>query len=171
MIVRRLSVLAALVSVGLLVSGCGGEPAPAESTPLFANEDEAFAAAEQTYRDYVDALNAEADGDTASDPTTFLVGEALQTELDSRRELEANDQQIAGHLTIDSFRTFSQTNGDRVETDVCLDVSQTRIIDTNGTDLTPATRPDRVGVRVSLVPIDRVLRIEQISGSEGEEPC
>lgn len=171
MIVRRVAVLAVVVGVGLLTSGCGGEPAPVESTPLFANEQEAFAAAEQTYRDYVDALNAEADGDSTIDPTTYLVGEALETELDSRRELEANGQQIDGHLTVDRFRAVSQSESDRVEADVCLDISETRILDTNGTDLTPTTRPDRVGVRVRLVPMDEDLRIEQITGSESEEPC
>ncbi len=64
----RLSVIvAASALAAALLSGCTGEPAPVVSTPSFATEDEAFAAAEQTYRNYVDALNQV----DLSDPATF----------------------------------------------------------------------------------------------------
>ena len=64
----RLSVIvAASALAAALLSGCTSEPAPVVSTPSFATEDEAFAAAEQTYRNYVDALNQV----DLSDPATF----------------------------------------------------------------------------------------------------
>ena len=44
--------------LAVLMSGCAADPSVEPTpTPTFANEDEAFAAAEATYRAYVDALN------------------------------------------------------------------------------------------------------------------
>ncbi|HOQ22628.1 MAG TPA: hypothetical protein PLN62_09415, partial [Microbacterium sp.] len=57
---------AALLALAL-VTGCAPEPAPTPTPTGFASDDEAFAAAEATYRAYVDALNAV----DLSDPATF----------------------------------------------------------------------------------------------------
>lgn len=51
----------------VLVSGCTPTPEPTPTPTGFANEEEAFRAAEETYRAYVDALN-EVD---LADPATF----------------------------------------------------------------------------------------------------
>ena len=64
---RRFVALAALTLVTGLLAGCVGDPGPVETTPGFASEEEAFAAAEETYRAYVDALNQV----DLSDPETF----------------------------------------------------------------------------------------------------
>src|SRR6188768_3952981 len=50
----------------MTTTGCFAPPDP-EPTPLFSSEEEAFAAAEATYRAYVDALNQV----DLSDPETF----------------------------------------------------------------------------------------------------
>src|SRR5688500_5990965 len=64
---RRSVALAAPALVTGLLAGCAGDPEPAETTHGFASEEEAFAAAEETYRAYVDALNQV----DLSDPETF----------------------------------------------------------------------------------------------------
>ena len=80
---RVLSRLAPAALVLALVTGvatgCFAQPDPEpESTPLFASEDEAFAAAEETYRQYVDALNQVdlSDPETFEDVYAWTTGEA-----------------------------------------------------------------------------------------------
>ncbi len=63
---RLLAAAAVLACVMMTTTGCFAQPDP-EPTPLFSSEEEAFAAAEETYRAYVDALNQV----DLSDPETF----------------------------------------------------------------------------------------------------
>ena len=67
MISRVAAVSLALALVLGMATGCQPEPEPSPTGPVFANEEEAFAAAEETYRAYVDALNQV----DLSDPETF----------------------------------------------------------------------------------------------------
>lgn len=76
----RVALLGALLAGAL--TACTPEPEPTP-TPPFATEAEAFAAAEATYRAYVDALNAV----DLSDPATFEDVYAWTT-----GELNANDR-------------------------------------------------------------------------------
>ncbi|MFV0372584.1 MAG: hypothetical protein ACK5KK_00615, partial [Microbacterium sp.] len=57
---RGLPVIGATAVLLTLLTACVPEPEPTPTpTPTgFANSTEAFAAAEQTYHDYIDALNA-----------------------------------------------------------------------------------------------------------------
>ena len=66
--IRRAAAAAIVLALALgMTTACQPEPAPSPSGPVFANEEEAFAAAEETYRAYVDALNQV----DLSDPETF----------------------------------------------------------------------------------------------------
>ena len=62
-------VIAATLALALVagMAACQPEPQPTPGGPVFATEEEAFAAAEETYRAYVDALNQV----DLSDPETF----------------------------------------------------------------------------------------------------
>src|SRR5215207_2167659 len=74
--IRRVAALVVAVAVvSATATGCQPEPGPSPSGPLFASEEEAFAAAEETYRAYVDALNQV----DLSDPETFEPVYALTT--------------------------------------------------------------------------------------------
>src|SRR3546814_19121412 len=67
MLARSARALAVLALVGAAATGCVGTPEPRETTPTPLRDAEAFAAAEETYRAYVDALNPV----DLSDPATF----------------------------------------------------------------------------------------------------
>ncbi len=69
MIARLISGLLGTILLLGVLTGCGaaGEPRASTPAPLFSSEAEAFAAAEATYRAYVDALNQV----DLSDPETF----------------------------------------------------------------------------------------------------
>lgn len=136
------------------LSACA-PPAPEPSpTPTgFASEEEAFAAAEETYRAYVDALN---DVDLA-DPQTFepvyalLAGEALDgskkelTSLHSQGLVKSGPTKLAEFTAID----INEDEGS-VEVGVCLDVSEVDIQDAEGASIVPPERKDFQALDVTL---------------------
>ena len=124
---RLLAAAAVLACVIMTTTGCFAQPDP-EPTPLFSSEEEAFAAAEETYRSYVDALNQV----DLSDPETFeevyawTTGDAnavrAQVALaDARRWLASSvARRRVIRLTADRPTT---SRFRRLFSDACLDVS------------------------------------------------
>ena len=134
---RRFGTLATLALVAGLLGGCAGEPAPVETTPAFASEDEAFAAAEETYRAYVDALN-QVDSATRE---TFEPVFALTTGELERRPIEracSACTRTAGRssasrvsLTVEPAR-LKKPHPRSVNADACYDVSDVDVLDADG---------------------------------------
>ncbi|MFB9646233.1 hypothetical protein ACFFPJ_10530, partial [Microbacterium terregens] len=126
-------------------------PAPSPTAPVFASEDEAFAAAEETYRAYVDALNQRR-GNAASsrDPQTFLTGQALEIDIQTQQQLDQAGLSLVGPSVVASVDPIAAelVNGS-VRLEVCLDSSATQVVDARGTDVTPADRE-----LVSLLTVD-----------------
>lgn len=159
-------------AVVIVVVGCVPEPAP---TPLplptatgFASDEEAFAAAEATYRAYIDAVNAGMEGQTAPDPIDFLVGTALEGELKTARELEDMGLTIVGQFEMAAFKTRS-ASATRVESHVCLNVGDTRVLDLDGRDVTPQNREELLSLDVTF---DWSSRGALVSSSNSSElPC
>lgn len=175
MLPRIVSGLVALLLVGAMVTGCSGQPAPEPSTPsapTFASDEEAFAAAEETYRAYVDAVNARReDPHSTPNPTSFLVGDAFADELGFQRELEESGLSIDGPTQVVRISpTDTSASSSRISILVCLDSSKTRLVDATGGNVTPADRPDQVGAAVSLVLSGTRLLIER-SESAQEQVC
>lgn len=171
--VRRFSLIAALALTATLLSGCGGEPQPVETTAPFASEDEAFAAAEATYRAYVDASNARLGSESSQvDPTAFLMGLALEGELDSSRELVASSLKIAGEFRVDrvSMRKFD-SEAKSVVMGACLDISGTTVIDANDEDVTPTDRLPVVPLEIVVQGSGRTPLISEINSDPIGEPC
>lgn len=141
---------AALLALAL-VTGCAPEPAPTPTPTGFASDDEAFAAAEATYRAYVDAGNAvRADPEATPLPTDFLTGAALDAELASVQRFEDAGVSLVGDLAVKSIRQLAASTTS-AEIGVCLDASQTRVINTSGEDVTPADRSNDLGVKIETV--------------------
>src|SRR3546814_3928687 len=89
MLARSARALAVLALVGAAATGCVGTPEPRETTPTPLSDAEAFAAAEETYRAYVDALNQV----DLSDPATFEPVYALTTgDLNSQDRRNFSDR-------------------------------------------------------------------------------
>lgn len=156
-------------AVVIVVVGCVPEPAP---TPLplptatgFASDEEAFAAAEATYRAYVDADNAKRDGDLTSDPTLFLSGPLLEAELKSAAEFAELGLRLEGDIEVHSFNVKSAWS-DQLEATVCLDVSATRVLNQHDEDVTPQTRGSLLGQDVTMVWAPSGATIAESSASE-----
>lgn len=143
---------AALVCVAL--TGCGTPaPAPSPTTTGFASEDEAFAAAEATYRAYVDALNQRrVDENSSPDPQSFLSGNALSIDIETQQQLSDLGLKILGVTTIRDLEPFERSSWteDRLLLQVCLDQQATQVVDSSGADVTPANRPQRQGLIITM---------------------
>lgn len=148
---RGATVAAIAITLGQLL-GCAPAPAPVPTpTPAFASEEEAFAAAEEVYRAYFDALSARVRGASEPDPQEFLASLALENDIDAQRSLREWGLRASGEATIMSFRgTEADVSKPTAVVGgiVCIDVSRFRVLDAGGVDVTP---PDRGAVVAQLL--------------------
>ena len=149
-------------------------PTPTPSETGFASEAEAFAAAEETYRAYVDALN---DVDL-SDPATFepvyalLEGEALGSEKKGLSEYHSQGLTVSGATEIRSVDGVSWDPDSAIATlATCIDVSDVDVRDAEGQSQVSDGRPDLQRLTVQLIDVPGAgLQIEEISSrSDGPE--
>lgn len=150
---RGVALVGAVVVAVALATGCTPEPAPSPTATGFASDAEAFAAAEATYRAYVDALN---DVDLA-DPATFepvfdwLTGDALADSRQSLSVLHADNYSVVGTTAFaqSTLVAGAVDAGSRdVAVELCLDVSEVDVLDSSGASVVPADRPDHQPLRV-----------------------
>lgn len=166
---RLLAVLALGVS---LLSGC--TPAP-ESTPTpspaFTSEEEAFAAAEATYREYNDAGNSRRNGE-GGDPSEFLIGAALDADRAAAENLKASGLRVVGTVDVIAF-TRVDTNispeAVSVEAVVCLDTSGTKLLNEQGQDVSNENRKTIIASIVQMVTVGGSLYIEDEQVAEADQ--
>lgn len=155
--------LALLALATATLSACTptSEPEPTP-TAAFASEEEAFAAAEETYRAYNDAVNRQREEGNPADPQDFLTGKALESDIEATRILEANDLDIQGNGEVASFhgtKVDMDTVPLQVSAGICLDVGATRLLDSHGSDVTPSNRTDLVPLDVDFILLEAGLTI------------
>lgn len=156
MIPRLASALAAL-ALAVCCAGCAAEPAPAPSATGFASEEEAFAAAEETYRAYVDALNRVdlSDPKTFEDVYAWTTGDLNASDRTGLSNYHAEAATVSGESVV---TTITSSDIDLTEAAttmaVCLDVSSIEVVDAAGASLVDPDRVEVQSIRVTLV-IDR----------------
>ncbi|WP_226532899.1 hypothetical protein [Microbacterium paraoxydans] len=165
--------LAALAASVALLAGCspGPEPTPTP-TAAFASEEEAFAAAEATYRAYNDASNARRSGDVTARPDSYLVGAALEADLEASDYLRAEGLQVTGDVKITTFRGLRadiDTQNASLTALVCLDVSRTRVVDAAGTDVTPTARARTIALFTTMSASGDTFQVEDETDAPVEE--
>lgn len=149
---RRFAAAATLALALALTTACAPDPAPTPSPTGFASQEEAFAAAEATYRAYVDALNAV----DLSDPATFepvystLSGEALANEKKSLTNMHAENWTVSGASQVTAF--FPESADDTVSALSCLNVSNVTLVDDSGASQVAADRPDVYAFQLDFLP-------------------
>lgn len=166
--------LVALAVASVVLSGCSPAPVPTPTpTPVFASEEQAFAAAEETYRAYNDAGNARRDGLETPDPQDFLIGTALEGDIDGQTLLRERGLAVKGHVGVERFNGVEATlasDSNRIIAIVCLDASHTQVVDNEGTDVTPPGRAPQVAQKVTFSATDDGLRISH-EESSSESSC
>ncbi|MEV4738480.1 MULTISPECIES: hypothetical protein [unclassified Microbacterium] len=161
---RRLPLVAlSVLALGGMLAGCAPDPAPTPSpTPAFASDEEAFAAAEEVYRAYNDALN---DVDFSS-PRTFegvyslLTGEMSASTRESFSAFHADGITVTGRT--DYFDLAPANIRDlrtSVTINVCVDVSSVHVFAATGESLVPPDRPSIQPMSVTLKATGGDLRI------------
>lgn len=167
----------ALLALALLLGGCTPEPAPQPTpTPPFTSEEEAFAAAEATYRAYVDALNQV----DLSDPATFepvfawTTGKANAGARETFSEMHAEQWQVDGPTVVAKVVPTADGWAENfVQLDVCLDVSSVTLVDRDGNSVVAPDRSDVQAMRVTTEPAKTPtgMAISDIDGREDGPSC
>jgi hypothetical protein len=146
----------------LLLAGCGGgDPIPTlpptpTATPIFASEEEALAAAEDAYADYLEMSNLiSSEGGADPERIAALVTERrLVDELRGFETLKDADLRIVGQVDfgVIDLQRYDET-GEQTEVVfyACVDLSNRRVIDSAGQDVTPADRQDVLVLEVVLL--------------------
>lgn len=160
-----------MLALGLL-AGCTPTPEPKPTkTAAFASDEEAFQAAEETYAEYTTAGNARDAGKKSPDPQDYLVGKALEGDLEAVRFFEKNDVTSTGNVEVAGFQPEpSSLSADRTQLNavVCLDISENRLLDAEGNDITPADRPDVIAMKVEMTMGKEHFMISQELDEENE---
>jgi hypothetical protein len=183
---RRGLALAAACVMALVLSGCVGAPAgtespsPSESTsPVFASDEEALAAAGAAYARYLKTVDLLTQGG-GEDPERLngVVTEKYAVELlDSLQRLRDSGRHTTGNTHYDGMRLLERNESEgsaQVSVLLCLDVSDVRVFDANGADVTPAERPVRSPIQAQFESSSEHLSQLLPSGSEswpGESFC
>lgn len=160
-----------------LTTGCVPEsvPSPSPTRTGFASEEEAFAAAEETYRAYVDALNQV----DLSDPKTFepvyalTTGEAYEAIRKDLTTMGGDGWSVSGETRPTLLKLSSYDAGSTVLA-VCVDVSGVDLVDMDGNSV---VQPDRRDVQSMSVTLERgdegtgEMLISQLVGRTGGPRC
>jgi hypothetical protein len=145
-----------LAAAALLLVGCAPQPdatpTPSATALPFATDEEAFAAAEATYRAYVDAANVQRLGGDQSLVLPYLVGTARTEELAAQSLLAGEGLRVVGETLIASFEGTATWNRTIVAV-ACLDASATHVLDSSGADVTAEDREERLLVELEFVSI------------------
>lgn len=169
----------ALAAAGLLIgmlSACSPESTPTPKptkTAAFATDEEAFAAAEETYRAFVNAQN----GIDLADETTFepvyrlTVDDAYIAVRESLTQLQAENVTMTGESEIASIDPLeADLSAGTVSMHICVDVSATDLVDANGVSVVPATRADMQSLLVDFAVQDTsVIKVSRTTGDD--TPC
>jgi hypothetical protein len=178
MIRRPLRTVLAGLTVGatVVLGGCTTpSPDPTPTSTGFADEAAAFAAAEATYRAYVDALNRVdlADPATFEDVYALTTGELNASDREGLSRYHAEGFNVSGSSIIESV-SGEEWTPDLEETslNVCLNVSSVEVQDVSGES---QVQPDRVAVQSLLITVvgasPDALLISDISGREDGPSC
>jgi len=143
-----------LVLAALVLSGCSQPPPRVVPTstptfaPIFATDAEALAAARVAYDEYIamsDTIGDEG-GRSPERIAPFVTKAWLPHELRDSKELIVDGQRLTGssRVTYLKYQSREQSAAGLASVHVydCLDVSRSRLLDSNGHDITPKSRVD-----------------------------
>lgn len=178
MIRRPLRALLAAVAVAAVtaLAGCTTPtPDPSPTPTGFATEAEAYAAAEATYRAYVDALNRV----DLSDPATFedvyawTTGDLNASDREGLSTYHAEGFSVSGRSVVQLAEGSRwSSSASEVVLSVCLDVASVELVNASGES---QVQPDRVDVQSLTVTLfgqtSDDLRLTRTDGREGEPTC
>jgi hypothetical protein len=178
---RRL-VLAAVVAalVAMPLSGCSADAKPSpspsasagETTPIFASDEEALAAAVAAYEAYLDVAQqiGEDGGEDAGRIREAVTDEYAEEEIPNYESLAENKYRVVGRGTLESPSLAERTN-DAVHIYGCVSVGTSRVVDSDGQDVTPPNRPTTVPLELTFQQIGDDLLLAGSDLWPGDDFC
>jgi uncharacterized protein YcfL len=168
----RVKPLIAIPLIAIALAGCSSQqPAPQNSTataeekPLFATDEEALAAAQAAYAHYLEVSDQIArDGGANPERLKGLVSEQqYENELQNYKEYASSGLHSSGRSSFDSIH-ISNSSQQAISAYLCVDVTNSGVLNSAGNDVTPEGRVDRwpLVVNFKFEPPGDLL----ISGSE-----
>lgn len=169
---RIIGAVCALALTAGALAACTPTPEPSPTpTALFSSDEEAFAAAEETYRAYLEALNEVEVSDTKSFEEVFSwsSGSALAALRESLSQLHAEKFVMTGDTTLQSaFLVTANASTGSVTLQICADVSETDLRNSSGESVVPTDRSDVQALRVGFARADTAtgLAVNTTAGDE-----
>jgi hypothetical protein len=180
---RRLGAAAAVVAAVLCLGACapedpGPKPSPdPTSTPLFASDEEALAAAEEAYGRYLLAVDEvlQSGGNRTEILRTVSSSSALENAEKDAADFSASGLHTAGNTTINSIRLQSDDSGASgiVYVYVCEDVAGVDLLDSSGLSVVNPERSTLTSFDVAMAysPVESNLIVDERSLWTGESVC
>ncbi len=157
MLLCRAAAPIALLAAMALAGCTAPEPEPTQTVvptdePLFASEEEALAAAEEAYTEYVGAVNQAlaSGGDELTDLESLASPEVADIQRQGFEEYRSGGLRAVGKITVDSFTLQGDWRDERVAFYVCRDVSNVDVLDGSGRSVVSADRLDRGGFEAEI---------------------
>lgn len=168
----------AVLVATLLLAGCVPAepvitPAPEPSTtPIFASDEEALAAATDAYAKYLEVSDAiTSDGGLGVDRVSTLVtAEQFVNEVAAFKDfsevgLHTSGDSAADVVGLQSYWTAADETS-KIVIYVCVHVSEVRILDSSNEDVTPTSRPNTYPLEVEFEVTPGTPSVLKISRSE-----
>lgn len=179
---RRLAALLLASATLVSLAACApGEPEPTPTpspvetnAPIFASDEEALAAAVAAYEAYLAVSDSiTADGGADSDRIRQVTSEGFGTK--SEADFAAFNQaglRTTGSTRVDSARLLETDKAKQaVSFYACQDVSEVRLFNSSGADVTPSERDDRVPLVIDTIMDDAALRVDGNQVWSGDDFC
>jgi hypothetical protein len=179
------------LAVGTL-SGCSATPvpvasstadpvaeattAPTEPPPIFASNDEALAAAKAFYSSYQAMANS-ISRDGGADPNRIaplVTANMLIGEIATFERLATHKVHLVGDIDFDSMSVQSSNlKSGSMNLYMCLDVSKSEVVGTDGISVAPPDRPLRYPLVITLIQNDKhtQLLLEESKIWSGSDFC
>jgi hypothetical protein len=141
-----------VLALGMLAA-CTPQPEPAPTTTaLFTSDEEAFKAAEETYRAYTDAVNATdlSEPDSIEPVYDLLINPAEAASRKNYSLYHAEKITRTGSSTFDTFTPVPFQNS-LITVRLCIDVSEVELTNSAGDSVVPADRQDRQPIEIEMV--------------------
>lgn len=176
----RVKPLIAVPLIAIALAGCSTQQpteeistAAAQEQPLFSSDEEALAAAQAAYANYLEVSDQIArDGGANPERLKGLVSKSLYSdELSGFKQLQDAAWFASGRSTFDGVH-LQKTSGSEISAYLCIDHSQIRLLDAGGLDVTSPSRVDRYPLVVTFSSSDNgVLTIDSSNTWSGQNFC
>jgi hypothetical protein len=177
-VVRRVGAAAVAVAFAALLGGCAPQvqppppkPSPS-SSPVFASDEEALAAATKAYAAYL-KVSDQITQEGAAHPeqiSDYVTPEMLPKSLAQYEPFRERGLSSDGASTFDTVSlqqiAHRLDGGTDVDLYLCLDISRVKIVDGVGADVTVAGRLNRLPLEVTLTSIGPETRRLLVARSE-----